>query len=112
MPSEDEVPDERTAIERVREVILAEGLPDGLGEDWSLVIEAEEHDFGWVVFYGSDDPDKWLLGNAPYIVDRRTGELWVTGTADPMERYIADFRRYGNPHPSRPSGQPIDPRPN
>jgi len=58
-----------------------------------------EENFGWVFFYNtkrfleSGDMQWALGGNAPLIVDRRTGELHVTGTAHPIEHYIEEFRR-------------------
>lgn len=57
-----------------------------------------EEDFGWVFFYTkrfveSGDMQWALGGNAPLIVDRRTGQLHVTGTAHPIEHYIEEFRR-------------------
>jgi hypothetical protein len=50
-----------------------------------------ERDWGWVFFYTSDrylktrDIRYALAGNAPYIVNRHTGEVRVTGTAQPIE---------------------------
>jgi len=37
------------------------------------------------------------MGNAPIIVDARTGAATVTGTTHPVEHYIADYERR---HPS------------
>ena len=34
-----------------------------------------------------------LAGNAPYIVNRHTGEMRSTGTAYPIEHYIAEYER-------------------
>jgi Immunity protein 35 len=56
-----------------------------------------ERSWGWVFFYNSRrfvetrDPLQALGGNAPYIVDRTTGEVRVTGTARPTEEYIAEY---------------------
>ncbi len=50
-----------------------------------------EEPFGWVFFYStrafreSGSVLDLLVGNAPLIVDAGTGELHVTGTADPIE---------------------------
>jgi hypothetical protein len=58
-----------------------------------------EKPFGWVFFYDSKafletgNFESTILGNAPIIVNRRTGELHVTGTAKPIEEYIADYDR-------------------
>ncbi len=57
----------------------------------------ETHDFGWVVYYGSSDPDNPVAGNAPLIIDRQTGNLFVTGTSLPISAYIHNFRLTGDP---------------
>ena len=50
-----------------------------------------DKDWGWVFFYQSlefiesGDFEDMHAGNAPYIVNRKTGELVVTGTALPIE---------------------------
>jgi hypothetical protein len=63
-----------------------------------------EKPWGWVFFYNSrrfaesrDFMDS-LLGNAPYIVNRHTGELFVTGTAYEIEYYIERYEKTGDPH--------------
>lgn len=72
------------------------------GRSYELALmedRTREEDFGWVFFYNtrrfieSGDVQWALGGNAPLIVDRRSGELHVTGTAHPIERYIEEFRR-------------------
>jgi immunity protein 35 of polymorphic toxin system len=58
-----------------------------------------EREWGWVFFYTSDrflktgDFSYGLAGNAPYIVNRDTGELLTTGTANPIDYYIAEYER-------------------
>lgn len=53
--------------------------------------------YGWVFFYQSKayletrDFSELLAGNAPLIVDRFDGELRVTGTALPVEEYLAKY---------------------
>jgi len=60
-------------------------------------------DFGWVFFYQSrayvdtKDPLRGLVGNAPVIISKSDGSLHVTGTAEPVETYIENFKRSGNP---------------
>ena len=83
----------------------------GLGQPQNDVIELailDDHtitqDFGWVFFYqskkylNSGDGSHALAGNAPIIVSRRDGRLHETGTAEPIEAYIENFKRTGNPH--------------
>jgi hypothetical protein len=59
---------------------------------------------GWVFFYTAKkyletrDP-KWEVGgNAPMLVDRRTGEVHVTGTAENVEWYIERYEKTGKCH--------------
>ena len=68
--------------------------------DIKLVIldnETIEKKWGWVFFYNTEDYVKsgdfldTLVGNAPYIVNRSTGELIETGTAYDIEEYIKDY---------------------
>lgn len=73
-------------------------LEKKIGEPLSLVnSEILKKDFGWVFFYNSKkyietgDFRSMLAGNAPFIVDRNSGEIHVTGTAKPIEDYIADY---------------------
>ncbi|MGC4032599.1 MAG: YrhB domain-containing protein [Tepidisphaeraceae bacterium] len=53
--------------------------------------------YGWVFFYQSraylqtGDEGEILLGNAPIIIDRVNGEVRVTGTARPIEKYLTEF---------------------
>jgi immunity protein 35 of polymorphic toxin system len=62
--------------------------------------ETIEREWGWVFFYNSQryletgDILHALAGNAPYLVNRHTGELQVTGTAHPTEHYIAEYQRH------------------
>jgi len=64
-----------------------------------VVTRVDEHDFGWVYFYdGSTHIQTGNLtdavsGNAPLIVDRTDGKLYITGTARPIEYYLQEFRR-------------------
>lgn len=56
-----------------------------------------ERQWGWVFFYQSSEylethkPSAALVGNAPYIVNKNTGELMVTGTAWPVEKYLEEY---------------------
>jgi len=87
------------AQEFVRDMASAIGLELLLLEDLT-----QEEEFGWVFFYDSKayvedgESSLALAGNAPFIIDRRTGALHETGTALPTERYLSSFRRYGDCH--------------
>lgn len=64
-----------------------------------VIVRVDEHDFGWVFFYdGSQHAQTHsiadaVVGNAPLIVDRVDGKLYITGTAHPIEHYLAEYRR-------------------
>jgi hypothetical protein len=59
--------------------------------------ETIEKPWGWVFFYQSKeyletgDFVYMLAGNAPYLVNRHTGEIIKTGTAEPIEYYIEQY---------------------
>lgn len=63
-----------------------------------VVVKVEEHDFGWLYFYDGSDhvesgkPRDAVVGNAPLIVDREDGELYITGTAHPVQHYLQEHR--------------------
>jgi hypothetical protein len=56
-----------------------------------------EKEYGWVFFYQTKkylkagDILDALAGNAPLIVNKFTGEIIETGTANPIEDYIAEY---------------------
>ena len=58
-----------------------------------------EKEWGWVFFYQSSeyletgDFSSQLAGNAPYIVNKATGELHETGTAFSVEHYIKEYEQ-------------------
>lgn len=62
--------------------------------DDKLTIEKE---WGWVFFYNtsdylkSGDIDEGLIGNAPYMANKITGEIIETGTAYDIEHYIEEY---------------------
>ena len=85
--------------QEAREKIVQE-LSCVLVSDDDLVIqddETQEYDWGWVFFYQSknyletQDYRFMLLGNAPYIVNRQSGEVVSTGTAYGIDHYVKDY---------------------
>jgi len=64
-----------------------------------VIVRVDEHDFGWLYFYDSSGHvesgrvSDALVGNAPLIVDRVDGKLYITGTAHPIEHYLQEYRR-------------------
>lgn len=66
----------------------------------SLQITHEgEFSEGWFFCYQSEEyldtgnSSAQLAGNAPFIIDRRSGELHVLGTAKPLKEYLDDYAR-------------------
>jgi hypothetical protein len=86
-------------IQPDQEALAAEG-------DELIVVEPAtiERPWGWAFFYTSrlwretGDLRHAIAGNAPLLIERQTGKLHVTGTAHPIEHYIAAFERCGDPH--------------
>jgi hypothetical protein len=99
--------DLNTARDRVKEYLLeaerrmnafGSALPGYKDPHHRLVIVKEyEYDFGWVFCYNTKryidtgDTVYAVVGNAPLIVDREDGQLYVTGTAHPLEHYVAEY---------------------
>lgn len=67
-----------------------------IGEPVQLT-KIQEEPFGWVFFYQSKDYletgnlSSILAGNAPFIIDRKTGAVHVLGTAQPADVYIKEY---------------------
>ena len=78
------------------------------GEDYKLVIidnATINNDFGWVFFYNSNkyiethNFSDMLVGTAPIIISRKDGSMHETGTAEPVEYYIENLKKYGKCFP-------------
>lgn len=92
-------------IEQAQELVVADlerlqqaypGTPTDIVILDDMTIEKE---WGWVFFYQSErylntkEFSDMLFGNAPYIVNRYSGELRITGTAHPIEYYIEEYEK-------------------
>lgn len=104
------------AVEKVEDYLAKEetkmnsfgsALPDYTNPNIKLQIlsdSVEEHEFGWVFYYNSakfietDDFREALDGNAPLIVNKVSGELVETGTAQETSYYINNYIKTGDPH--------------
>jgi len=57
----------------------------------------DEYNFGWLFFYESTQYMKTLnvsyalAGNAPFIVQKDNGKIFVLGTAHSVEKYLKDY---------------------
>jgi Immunity protein 35 len=81
--------------------LFGSALPENKGRSphQLVVVDVQEHDFGWVYFYNAKtyaetgDFGTSLVGNSPVIIDRTDGKLYATGTANSTEHYLNEFRR-------------------
>jgi hypothetical protein len=94
---------------------LAAMPPASPDDGWVILDEHTiERRWGWVFFHDSrrhqetGDSRFAVAGNAPYIVRRADGAVFVTGTARPVEEYIAEFEAAepGVAHGRRPPQSP------
>ncbi|MES2595396.1 MAG: YrhB domain-containing protein [Verrucomicrobiota bacterium] len=91
------------AIQFIQQLVAK---PFGPGGDNIVLNDAatQSYDFGWVFFWQNRkfletrDTSFMLVGNAPLLVDRNTGALYVTGTGRSLEYYISNYRLTGDPH--------------
>ena len=64
-----------------------------------VISKAVEYEFGWVFFYDTKEYletnsiDDSIVGNAPFIVDKNDGQLYVTGTTRPIEYFVDQYRK-------------------
>ena len=74
-------------------------MPAPSSNDWWVILDEHtiERGWGWVFFYDSRLHHEngafrfAVAGNAPFFVRRSDGAVFVTGTAFPVEHYIAEF---------------------
>jgi hypothetical protein len=72
-----------------------------LADDELVIIDdyTRELPYGWLFFYQAKrfvetgDPKYMVGGNAPYFVDRESGDLHMLGTAMRVEKYLETFER-------------------
>jgi hypothetical protein len=80
--------------------LLEETFPEEVGDYVFLEEETGVRDFGWVFFYESreyvvsGDASRKLIGNAPIVVTH-SGKAYLTGTAMPVDAYIAEMKDQG-----------------
>ena len=63
-----------------------------------LLIEPHKKDykFGWLFFYqtkkyiSTGSISDMLIGNAPFIVEKSTGDIFILGTEKPIKKYIQE----------------------
>jgi len=75
-------------------------LPDHKNKPYLhiVIVKTTEYDFGWVFMYTieyleTEDIKYCHFVNVPLIVDKNDGQLYVTGTARPVEHYVEKYRK-------------------
>jgi hypothetical protein len=91
-------------VDLVHAIQIAERYILGLSTDAGVRLtlledRTEERDFGWVFYYGQEDVRLQVAGNAPFIVDRKQGSIFPTGTALPTAVYLENYARTGRTFP-------------
>lgn len=68
------------------------------GDEYPVVITLiERFSEGWVFCFQSKEyletgkPSALLAGNAPFIIDKDSGEIYPLGTPYPIEKYLEDY---------------------
>jgi len=86
--------------EVIVEQAIAKLQPPAPDDKWAVDSNRTKHfERGWVIYFTSaeylrtKDPLLAVAGNAPYLVDWKTGECFDTGTAYPLEHYVAQLLR-------------------
>ena len=67
--------------------------PPGL-IDWPATREMQ---WGWIYFYGAPPEASPLAGNAPFIIERSSGQILITGTRESIGHYIRNYEVSGDP---------------
>lgn len=79
-------------------------LPNYTNPEMDLTILDEltiERPFGWVFFYAdlryveTGEFRNMLGGNAPFIIDRASGEIVPTGTSHHIDHYVVYYEQHG-----------------
>lgn len=79
---------------RLRQLERSMRMPLAILDDKTI-----ERPWGWVFFWNSiayrdsRDTKRMVVGNAPFLINRMTGERGPTGTAHPVETYIRRYER-------------------
>lgn len=68
-------------------------------EDQLVISHCTEYSWGWLFSYNTQEyldgnADAALLGNAPYIINKYTGEVAITGTCGPISAFVAAYEKH------------------
>ena len=89
------------AIERVKNTYLKDGQNEDYVEDELIILNDKIIDRPeyWVIPYTSkmwhetENMTYAIVGNAPIIVNKQSGEMTETGSALPIEAYMEDYEK-------------------
>lgn len=78
------------ALKQAKEYLMDSEIPlqitceGAFSEGWYFCYQSRE-------FLETGEMSAQLAGNAPFLIDRQSGELHVLGTAKPLENYLEDY---------------------
>ncbi|MBX8498224.1 YrhB domain-containing protein [Pseudomonas cichorii] len=78
------------ALQRAKEYLKDSEIPLQLthegefSEGWFFCYQSKE-------YLETGDISTQLAGNAPFLIDKETGELYVLGTAKPLKEYLDHY---------------------
>lgn len=81
------------------EKIINEKLSELSKENTLVISGCSEYSWGWMFYYNTQEyiagnNDAALLGNAPYIINKFTGEIVVAGTRGPTSSFVAVYEKH------------------
>ncbi|OVZ81949.1 YrhB family protein [Yersinia kristensenii] len=85
----DEAVEKATEYLRDIDIPVVITLQGRFAEGWFFCFQSRE-------YLETGDFSAQLAGNAPFIVDRDTGEIHELGTAYPIEKYLQDYEEKKN----------------
>ena len=74
----------------------------------------DERSWGWIIYYNSEtyvrsrNPKDAVAGNGPFLVNRKSGEMFYTGTTEPIESYVEEYEYQLANRPKSPDGSSAD----
>ncbi|MDG9884248.1 YrhB family protein [Pseudomonas sp. GD04058] len=80
------------ALELAKEYLKGSEVPlqityEGeFSEGWYFCYQSKE-------FLETGELSTQLAGNAPFLIDRQSGELYILGTAKPIDSYLKDYMK-------------------
>ena len=86
-------------LEHDARALVEDRLASLATDGWTPIItRVDKFERCWIVFYAAAELDAIVAGNSPFLVDAATGAVFSTGTAAPVEEYVENYLRTGDPH--------------